>query len=170
MTTEAQPTEYLDVTIGINSRKITTRVAARDSLADHLREHLELTGTKLGCEQGVCGSCTVLLDGKPVRSCLMLAAQADGRELRTVESLAGHDSLSSLQESFRRQQALQCGFCTAGFLMSAKALLADNPRPTREEVVEVLSGCLCRCTGYEKIIEAVLEAAHGNANGDGDGQ
>lgn len=168
MTTEAQPAEYLDVTFGVNGREITTRVASRDTLADHLRGQLGLTGTKLGCEQGVCGSCTVLLDGKPVRSCLMLAAQAGGHELRTVEGLAQGESLSSLQESFRRQQALQCGFCTAGFLMSAKALLADNPQPTREEVVEGLSGCLCRCTGYEKIVEAVFEAAHGDENGGGE--
>ncbi|PKV95488.1 MULTISPECIES: (2Fe-2S)-binding protein [Amycolatopsis] len=164
MTTKAQPAEHLDVTIRVNGRETTTRVAARDSLADHLRDQLGLTGTKLGCEHGVCGACTVLLDDKPVRSCLMLAAQADGHELRTVEGLAGRSSLSPLQESFRRQHALQCGFCTAGFLMSATALLEHNPRPTREEVVDGLSGCLCRCTGYEKIVEAVLDAAHGNAN------
>jgi 2-furoyl-CoA dehydrogenase 2Fe-2S iron sulfur subunit len=126
----------------------------RTLLSDFLRHELGLTGTHVGCEHGVCGACTVELDGRAVRSCLALAVQADGCEIRTVEGL----EWGPLQEAFRRNHALQCGFCTPGILMAATDLLADGA-PTREAVVELLSGHLCRCTGYESIVDAILEAA-----------
>lgn len=157
MTTAEAGADEIDVTIRVNGVDRAKRVPARETLADHLREALGLTGTKLGCEHGVCGACTVLMDHKPVRSCLVLAAQADGREVRTVESLESKNALSPLQEAFRQQHALQCGFCTAGFLISATALLEEDESPTREQVVESLSGNICRCTGYEKIVDAVLQ-------------
>ncbi len=159
MTTIPTPADKADITVRVNGTDRESRVEVRQTLADHLRETLGLTGTKLGCEHGVCGACTVLLDEVPVRSCLVLAAQVDGREVTTVEGLANRSALSPLQESFRRQHALQCGFCTAGFLTSATALLKENPRPSRAEVVEMLSGNVCRCTGYEKIVDAVLAAS-----------
>ncbi len=152
---EAQVT----VRLTVNGRAYEERVEARVHLADLLRERLRLTGTKLGCEHGVCGACTVLLDGVPVRSCLVLAAQADEREVRTVEGLAGDAALGPLQSSFREHHALQCGFCTAGFLMSATALLEQNPDPDEDEVRAGLGGNLCRCTGYGTIIDAVRAAA-----------
>jgi aerobic-type carbon monoxide dehydrogenase small subunit (CoxS/CutS family) len=136
----------------------------RMTLADFLRRELSLTGTHLGCEHGVCGACTVLLNGSAVRSCLMLAVQADGAEIETVEGLANGDELSPLQEAFHRNHALQCGFCTAGFLMSITAALREGPVETEEEAREVLSGNICRCTGYAGMIKAVLqtsEQAHG---------
>lgn len=163
MTAREIAADEVDVTIRVNGVDRAGRVPARETLADHLRETLTLIGTKLGCEHGICGACTVLMDGKPVRSCLVLAAQADGHEVRTVESLESKNALSPLQESFRQQHALQCGFCTAGFLISATALLEENACPTREQVVENLSGNICRCTGYEKIVDAVLDATrHGS--------
>jgi aerobic-type carbon monoxide dehydrogenase small subunit (CoxS/CutS family) len=136
----------------------------RTTLADFLRHELSLVGTHLGCEHGVCGACTVLVDGSAVRSCLMLAVQADGAEIETVEGLADGDELSPLQEAFHRNHALQCGFCTAGFLMSITAALREGPVETEEEAREVLSGNICRCTGYAGMIKAVLETseqAHG---------
>jgi len=129
------------------------------TLADFIRQELDLTGTHLGCEHGVCGACTILLNGEAVRSCLMLAAQADGAELRTVESLAEGDELHPIQRAFQDHHALQCGFCTPGFLMTALAFLNDNPLPTRDEVREAISGNLCRCTGYQPIIDAILQAS-----------
>jgi len=132
-------------------------VEPRLTLADLLRERLRLTGTHLGCEHGVCGACTVLLDGEAARSCLTLAVQAEGAAVTTVEGLGGPDGgLSDLQRAFLAAGALQCGFCTSGFLVSAEALLRDGRRRTREELRELLSGNLCRCTGYEPIVEAVL--------------
>jgi carbon-monoxide dehydrogenase small subunit len=126
-------------------------------LADFLRHDLGLTGTHVGCEHGVCGACTVLVDGLPVRSCLMLAVQAGGHEIHTVESLAtAPDRLHPLQEAFRASHALQCGFCTPGILMTVKAFLEEQPQPTEEEVREALSGNLCRCTGYQNIVNAVM--------------
>jgi len=143
----------------VNGRPRTFAVEARTSLADALRDALELKGTHLGCEQGVCGACTVLLDGRPVRSCLMLAVQADGHEVTTVEGLArSGGELSRLQESFWDNHGFQCGFCTPGILLAATALLADNPHPGEEDVRAALSGNLCRCTGYEDIVRAVLAA------------
>lgn len=159
MTTSSSSSDRIDIDVEINGRRRTVAVNARDTLADHLRNDQNLNGTKLGCEHGVCGACTILLDGAAVRSCLTLAAQGDGRKIRTVEDLSHGSSLNPLQEAFKKHHALQCGFCTAGFLMSATELLDANPTPTREEVVEALSGNLCRCTGYQTIIEAVLDAA-----------
>jgi carbon-monoxide dehydrogenase small subunit len=134
-------------------------VDVRITLADWLRDELQLTGTKLGCEHGVCGACTVLVDGKAVRSCLMLAVQAGGRSILTVEGLSAQSSLNPLQSAFQKHHALQCGFCTAGFLMTCTAFLNDNPHPTKVEIREAISGNLCRCTGYQTIIEAVADVA-----------
>lgn len=154
-----QPADTVPVQITVNGRAMRRVVNARQTLADFLRDDLALTGTKVGCEHGVCGACTVLVDDEPSRACLILAAQADGRAVRTVESLAKGREMNTLQACFQKHHALQCGFCTAGFLMSATALLEQEQRPAREEVVESLSGHICRCTGYETIIDAVVEAA-----------
>ncbi len=151
--------QLLRITLKINGRKIRASVEPRLTLADFLREELRLTGTHVGCEHGVCGACTVLLDGRPVRSCLLFAVQADGAELMTVEGLAQGRELHPLQKAFDQGHALQCGFCTPGFLISSLALLAENPSPSRDEVRAALSSNLCRCTGYETIVEAVLAAS-----------
>ena len=144
----------------VNGKTYAREVEPRLQLADFLRHDLGLTGTHVGCEHGVCGACTVLVDGLPVRSCLMLAVQAGGHEIHTVESLAtAPDKLHPIQEAFRVSHALQCGFCTPGILMTVKAFLEEQPRPTEEEVREALSGNLCRCTGYQNIVDAVLLAA-----------
>lgn len=143
----------------VNGRSYERRVAARMTLADFIRQELDLTGTHLGCEHGVCGACTILMDREAVRSCLMLAVQADGAELQTVEGLGKDSELHALQRAFQDQHALQCGFCTPGFLMTAFAFLQENPRPTRDEVREAISGNICRCTGYLPIINAILQAA-----------
>ncbi len=149
----------IDIALTVNGERVTGTVEPRRSLADFLREQLGLTGTHLGCEHGACGACTVLVDGAAARSCLMFAVQADGAQVVTVEGLARGDTLSPLQRAFRTHHALQCGFCTAGFLVAATALLAENPDPTPDEVRAALSGHLCRCTGYVGIVEAVLDAA-----------
>ena len=143
----------------VNGAPVEAAIEARLTLADLLRDELGLTGTHLACEHGVCGACTVLLDGDAVRSCLVLAVQAEGREVRTVEGLADGDQLGPVQQAFWEAHGFQCGFCTPGFVMSAYALLQDNPNPTEAEVREELSGNLCRCTGYQPIIEGVLLAA-----------
>ncbi len=155
-------TELLTVDVTVNGRWYERLVEPRISLADFLRDELQLTGTKLGCEHGVCGACTVLVDGAAVRSCLMLAVQARGRDVRTVEGLGAGRELTPLQDAFHRHHALQCGFCTAGVLMTTTALLSENPSPSQEEIREALSANLCRCTGYQTIIDAVAEVA---ANG-----
>jgi len=129
------------------------------TLADFIRQELDLTGTHLGCEHGVCGACTILMNGEAVRSCLMLAVQADGARLETVEGLANGSELHPLQRAFNDQHALQCGFCTPGFLMTGVAFLKDNPAPTRAQAREAISGNICRCTGYQPIIDAVVQAA-----------
>ena len=130
------------------------------TLADFLRESLDLTGTHLGCEHGVCGACTVLLDGRPVRACLLLAVTVDGHEITTVEGLAGPDgTLSAVQEGFAQCHGLQCGFCTPGFLTTVTAGLRDNPDPSHEEAREMVAGNLCRCTGYQNIVRSVERAA-----------
>ena len=129
----------------------------RLTLADFLRNELDLTGTHLGCEHGVCGACTILVDGEAVRSCLMLAVQADGATMMTVEGLANGDELHPLQVAFHENHALQCGFCTPGFLMTAYAFLRDNPNPTEAEVRTGISGNICRCTGYASIVKAIRE-------------
>ena len=148
----------MDVELTVNGRLVRESVEPRLLLVDFLRHRLGLTGTHVGCEHGVCGACTVRLDGAAVRSCLVLAAQADGSTVETVESLAGDDALSPLQEAFRRNHALQCGFCTPGILMAATELL-EHGQPTREQIVDLLSGHLCRCTGYAPIVAAIEEAA-----------
>ena len=145
----------------LNGRKMSGEAEPRMLLSDFLRHVLGATGTHVGCEHGVCGCCTVLLDGTAVRSCLTLAVQAEGRAVTTVESLSGADGkLSVLQQAFQNNHALQCGFCTPGILMSFTDFLERNPNPSEAEVVEVLSGHLCRCTGYAGIVSAVLEAAN----------
>jgi xanthine dehydrogenase iron-sulfur cluster and FAD-binding subunit A len=153
----ARPTSEAAVTIAINGRAHTLTVPANTTLLDLLRDHLGLTGTKCGCEIGECGACTVLLDGEPVNSCLVLAPQVDGREVLTVEGLAPEGRLHPLQESFLDHDAVHCGFCTPGMLLSAKALLDWNPRPTEGEIRSAISGNLCRCTGYQQIVEAIAK-------------
>jgi carbon-monoxide dehydrogenase small subunit len=149
----------VEISLTVNGQPVRGTVEPRQSLADFLREALELTGTHLGCEHGACGACTVLVDGAAVRSCLIFAVQADGTKLVTVEGLAQDGELAPLQQAFQTHHALQCGFCTPGFLVTATALLAENPDPTPDEVRAALSGSLCRCTGYIGIVEAVLAAA-----------
>ena len=146
------------IRLTVNGEAVEADVEARRTLADVLREDLELTGTHLGCEHGVCGACTVLVDGDAVRSCLVLAVQADGHEVRTVEGLAEGDVLHPVQQAFWESHGFQCGFCTPGFVMATVALLADNPTATEEQIREELSGNVCRCTGYESIVEGVLLA------------
>ncbi len=147
------------IRLWVNEQEIERTVEVRQSLADFLREELDLTGTHLGCEHGMCGACTILLDGKSVRSCLMLAVQSDGARLTTVEGLADGDQLHPLQVAFHSEHGLQCGFCTPGMLLSALELLRDNDNPSEQEVRIALSGNLCRCTGYQSIVAAVLRAA-----------
>ena len=147
------------ITVTVNGSQESVDVPSNMTLLQMLRERLALTGTKNGCEAGECGACTVLLDGEPVNSCLVLAVEADGREVTTVEGLADGDRLSALQEAFVEHSAVQCGFCTPGMLVSAQALLTRNPRPTEDEIKEALAGNLCRCTGYLRIIRAVQAAA-----------
>jgi len=143
----------------VNGKSYERLVEARMMLADFLRGELDLTGTHLGCEHGVCGACTILLNGEAVRSCLLLAVQADGAELLTVEGLAQGNELHPLQKAFHERHALQCGFCTPGFLMTAFAFLKETPNPTEAQVREAISGNLCRCTGYLPIVQAILQAA-----------
>jgi aerobic-type carbon monoxide dehydrogenase small subunit (CoxS/CutS family) len=150
-----------EVTVIVNGRRHVETVEPRLLLADFLRHTLGLTGTHVGCEHGVCGACTVRLDGRAVRSCLLLAVQADGAEIETVEGLAGQGALTPLQRAFHEQGALQCGFCTPGILMGATDLLAGAEPVTRAEVEELLAGHLCRCTGYEPIVQAILQVAEG---------
>ncbi|WP_280239963.1 (2Fe-2S)-binding protein [Nocardia abscessus] len=150
----------VDIEVRINGALRRDRVPPRLTLADYLREKCGLTGTHLGCEHGVCGACTIMLDGQAVRACLVFAVQADGAELTTVEGIAGPDGeLSPVQAAFRAEHGLQCGFCTPGFIVSATAFLRDNPDPTETEIREGISGNLCRCTGYQGIVRAVRAAA-----------
>ncbi len=148
------------ITVTVNGQRVTREVETRRHLADFLRQELRLTGTHLGCEHGVCGACTVVVDGDAVRSCLMLAVQADGREVVTTEGLAAPDgTLSPLQQAFWEKHGLQCGFCTPGMLTTLTAFLREKPNPTEEEVRDAISGNLCRCTGYASIVAAALAAA-----------
>jgi len=150
----------MNIDLTVNGQQREASAEPRKTLADFLREDLGLTGTHLGCEHGVCGACTVLLDGEPVRSCLMLAVQARGATITTVEGLADDNgALNALQTALRDNHAFQCGFCTPGFVMQITSLLNENPTPTEAEVRESLSGNLCRCTGYETIINGALAAA-----------
>ena len=154
----------VEVEIRVNGEPRRATIEPRLTLADHLRERCGLTGTHLGCEHGVCGACTVLVDGEAVRSCLVFAVQADGRDVTTIEGLAAPDGgLSTVQSAFRDHHGLQCGFCTPGFVVSVTAFLRDNPDPTDEQIREGLSGNLCRCTGYQGIIAAVRAAAGAGA-------
>jgi carbon-monoxide dehydrogenase small subunit len=148
-----------NVRVTVNGMPHERLVEARMTLADFLRNELDLTGTHLGCEHGVCGACTVLSNGAAVRSCLLLAVQANGAELLTVEGLAQGEQLHPLQRAFQDQHALQCGFCTPGFLMTAFAFLKETPQPTDGEAREAISGNICRCTGYQPIVQAILQAA-----------
>ncbi len=150
----------VSIQVAVNGKRYEREVEPRLLLSDFLRQELGLTGTHVGCEHGVCGACTVLFDGAPVRSCLVLAVQADGLELETVEGLASESGeLDPLQTAFRDAHGLQCGFCTAGILMTVKPFLAERPDPTEREIREAISGNLCRCTGYQHIVDAVLLAA-----------
>ncbi len=149
-----------EITVTINGESYTREVETRLTLADFIRHECELTGTHLGCEHGVCGACTILLDGLSARSCLMLAVQADGHELLTVEGIAPNDDeLHPLQQAFQDNHGLQCGFCTPGMLTTLIEFLRDNPDPTEREVRVAISGNLCRCTGYQGIVDAALDAA-----------
>lgn len=148
-----------DVELRVNGEYRRGNVEPRKTLADFLREDLDLTGTHLGCEHGVCGACTVLFDGRAVRACLLFAVQAQGAEVTTVEGLADGDDLNAIQQAFWEEHALQCGFCTPGILMTVAELLADEPDPTDAQIIDALSGNLCRCTGYISIVTAIRLAA-----------
>ena len=151
------------VTLMVNGQTRSAVAEPRRTLADFLRQDLGLTGTHLGCEHGVCGACTVLFDGEPVRACLMFAVQADGADVATVEGLTPEGGLSDLQQAMTAAHALQCGYCTPGFVVVAEALLRDSPNPDADAVRDALSGNICRCTGYLPIVEAVLETARRRA-------
>ena len=154
------PQRQRTVQLTVNGQVYQRQVPTRQLLADFLRQELHLTGTHVGCEHGVCGACTVLLNGEPVRSCLLLAVQAQGANLATVEGLAAAEgSLHLLQQAFQQCHALQCGFCTPGFLMTLQVFLQENRAPTADQVRQAIAGHLCRCTGYQHIVEAVLRAA-----------
>ncbi|HME93017.1 MAG TPA: (2Fe-2S)-binding protein [Methylomirabilota bacterium] len=153
------PSERLAVRLTVNGRPVEHAVEARRSLADFLREDLALTGTHVGCEHGVCGACTVMVDGRSARACLLFAAQLDGRDVITIEGLTPADGLSPLQECFRACHAMQCGFCTPGMIVTATELLAQDPAPSTEAIREAISGNLCMCTGYVNIVRAIAQAA-----------
>jgi len=155
------------ITLRVNGTTYTAEAEPRKTLADFIREDCGLTGTHLGCEHGVCGACTILMDGQTVRSCLLFAVQAEGADLATVEGLADGDRLHPIQQAYWDHHALQCGFCTPGFLMTTVELLHDNPRPTEREIREGLAGNLCRCTGYQNIVKAVAAAAETLADAPG---
>ncbi len=147
------------ITVNVNGVRYERTVEPRLLLSDFLRHDLCLTGTHVGCEHGICGACTILFDGEPVRSCLIFAVQANGHDIRTVESLGDTENLHPLQEAFHEKHALQCGFCTPGFLMTLIPFLEKHPKPTEEEIREAIDGNICRCTGYENIIQAVKLAS-----------
>jgi carbon-monoxide dehydrogenase small subunit len=157
--------QEIAVTLGVNGTSRSATIEPRRTLADFLRDDLGLTGTHIGCEHGVCGACTVMVDGEAVRSCLMFAVQADGADVRTIEGLAPNGVMNGLQDAMWASHSFQCGFCTPGFLMQLTALLAQNPHPDERELREALSGNICRCTGYESIINGALLAAAGDVTG-----
>jgi aerobic carbon-monoxide dehydrogenase small subunit len=157
------PVDCRSITVDVNGRSYTRTVPVRMLLTDFLRHELELTGTHVGCEHGVCGACTILLNGRSARACLTLAVQADGETITTVEGLAGQSAPHPLQEAFSANHGLQCGFCTPGMLLTLAELLADNPSPTEAEIKIAISGNLCRCTGYSSIVAAALDAARAMA-------
>ncbi len=152
-------TAAVSISLEVNGERVEAEVLPRLNLADFLREHLKLTGTHVGCEHGVCGACTVRIDGEIVRACLTLAVQANRTSVETIEGLSDSGEIADLQAAFRDRNALQCGFCTPGMLMAAQDLLKDNSKPTRDEIREHLSGNYCRCTGYHAIVDAVENAA-----------
>ncbi|UUZ59025.1 (2Fe-2S)-binding protein [Nocardioides sp. B-3] len=152
-------TDKMSVNVRVNGRQYTSDVEPRKSPADFLRKDIGVTGVHPGCEHGVCGACTILLDGRSVRACCMLAVQADGAEVTTVEGLAQDGELHPLQEAFWKHHGLQCGFCTPGMLMTACEMLADNPCPSREQIRDGISGNMCRCTGYQFIVDAIEDVA-----------
>jgi carbon-monoxide dehydrogenase small subunit len=160
-------TDRLSIEVTVNGETYREEVPVRLLLSDFIRDHLRLTGTHVGCEQGVCGACTVLLDGRPARSCLLLAVQADGARIETVESLSVDGELSQLQQAFHENFGLQCGFCTPGILMNTTFFLEHNPDPTEDEIRKDLAGHLCRCTGYQHIIDSIVAAAEKKAAGPG---
>ena len=153
------------IRVTVNGRTFERSVEVRKTLADFLREDLDLTGTHLGCEHGVCGACTIVVDGEAVRSCLLFAAQVDGSDILTVEGLAKGEELHPIQEAFWEHHGLQCGFCTPGFLMTLYCYLRDSPKPSEAEIREAIAGNLCRCTGYQNIVSAALAAAEKLAAG-----
>ncbi|MBN9041984.1 MAG: (2Fe-2S)-binding protein [Rhizobiales bacterium 62-47] len=153
----------ININVTVNGEAVSRNVAPRETLADFLRGSLELTGTHMGCEMGVCGACLVLLDGRVVHSCLMFAAQASGSEVETIEGLTERAAIADIQEAFHQRNALQCGFCTPGMLMTAHALLSQPGVPTRDEIRDALSGNYCRCTGYESIVDAIETVARNRA-------
>jgi len=155
----------LDVSLTVNAERVVERVDARTTLVDFLRDGLLLTGSHVGCEHGVCGACTVRVNGEIVRGCLMLAAQCDGAKVETIEGLSDTDELADLQEAFEQRNALQCGYCTPGMLLTAQDLLKRNGVPTRDEIREHISGNYCRCTGYHAIVDAVEAVAQARAEG-----
>ncbi|HEX7214555.1 MAG TPA: (2Fe-2S)-binding protein [Methylomirabilota bacterium] len=157
------PSERLTVRLAVNGAAVERSVEARRSLADFLREDLGLIGTHVGCEHGVCGACTVLVDGRSARACLLFAAQLDGREVTTIEGLTPADGLNPLQESFRACHAMQCGFCTPGMIVTATELLAQDPAPSTEAIREGISGNLCMCTGYVNIVRAIEQTVAARA-------
>ena len=152
--------QNVDISLTVNGQTITRRVPARTNLVDFVRYELELTGSHVGCEHGVCGACTIRVDGEIVRGCLMLAAQADGANVETIEGLTDNGSISDLQQAFHERNAVQCGFCTPGMLLTAEELLQKNPSPSREEIREFISGNYCRCTGYQAIVDAIERVAN----------
>jgi carbon-monoxide dehydrogenase small subunit len=156
--------ETIEISLVVNGERVKRAVSARMSLADFLRTELELTGTHVGCEHGVCGACTVRVDGEIVRGCLMFAVQADGSEVDTIEGLSDSREVEELQSAFVLTNAIQCGFCSPGVLMAAQALLRDEPNPSRERIREYLSGNYCRCTGYQAIVDAIEAVARARAS------
>ena len=157
----AKPASSLAISLEVNGEHIEEQVPARRLLVHFLRDDLGLTGTHVGCDTGNCGACTIHFEGEPVKSCMLLAVQADGAHITTIEGLAPDGELTPLQHAFNQHHALQCGYCTPGMLMSATALLAGNPHPTEEDVRIALQGNICRCTGYVNIVDAVVAAGHG---------
>ncbi|WP_304503079.1 (2Fe-2S)-binding protein [Alteribacillus sp. YIM 98480] len=163
MIKKVESKEKMKIQTVINGKSYEKEVEPRKLFSDFLREDVGLTGTHVGCEHGVCGACTVLMDGKAVRSCLMFAVQADGTKIETVEGLVNNKTGRSLKAAFSEHHALQCGFCTPGILMSSVEFLNENPQPEKQEIKEMLSGHLCRCTGYTGIVEAVQQTTDGNS-------
>jgi len=156
---------FHEITLSVNGEEVRERVDARKTLVDFLREELSLTGSHVGCEHGVCGACTVRVDGVVVRGCLMLAVQCDGARVETIEGVADSDEIADLQQAFIERNALQCGYCTPGMLLTAQELLARGGVPSRDEIRAHISGNYCRCTGYQAIVDAVEAVAHSRAGG-----